>query len=311
MPYSLTRLNEAVRSDPGAFARECDAAFAKKVENAAGRIAEHRRESRVILLSGPSGSGKTTTALKIEERLRNMGIETHTISMDDYFKTMDPETAPRNRYGEIDFESPFFLDVDLLNRHFAMLDRGETIHVPKYEFARQMRSDIMCHPLRLGPDDLAIFEGIHALNDIIVGKNPHAFRLYIAARSNLVDDDGNIVFQHAWLRLCRRIVRDYQFRGCDAGFTLKLWDNVCRGEKLYISPYKENAHIMFDSSLAFEFAVLKPMVVPLLEAIPAGKYAVVDDMLRGFEKIEAMDEKYVAPDSLAREFLGGSTYDNH
>ena len=311
MPYSLTRLNEAVRSDPGAFARECDAAFAKKVENAAGRIAEHRRESRVILLSGPSGSGKTTTALKIEEQLRNMGIETHTISMDDYFKTMDPETAPRNRYGEIDFESPFFLDVDLLNRHFAMLDRGETIHVPKYEFARQMRSDIMCHPLRLGPDDLAIFEGIHALNDIIVGKNPHAFRLYIAARSNLVDDDGNIVFQHAWLRLCRRLVRDYQFRGCDAGFTLKLWDNVCRGEKLYISPYKENAHIMFDSSLAFEFAVLKPVVVPLLEAIPAGKYAVVEDMLRGFARIEAMDEKYVAPDSLAREFLGGSTYDNH
>ena len=311
MPYSLTRLNEAVRSDPGAFARECDADFANKVENAASRIAEHRRESRVILLSGPSGSGKTTTALKIEERLRNMGIETHTISMDDYFKTMDPETAPRNRYGEIDFESPFFLDVDLLNRHFAMLDRGETIHVPKYEFARQMRSDIMCHPLRLGPDDLAIFEGIHALNDIIVGKNPHAFRLYIAARSNLVDDDGNIVFQHAWLRLCRRLVRDYQFRGCDAGFTLKLWDNVCRGEKLYISPYKENAHIMFDSSLAFEFAVLKPVVVPLLEAIPAGKYAVVDDMLRGFARIEAMDEKYVAPDSLAREFLGGSTYDNH
>ena len=311
MPYSLTRLNEAVRSDPGAFARECDAAFAKKVENAAGRIAEHRRESRVILLSGPSGSGKTTTALKIEERLRSMGIETHTISMDDYFKTMDPETAPRNRYGEIDFESPFFLDVDLLNRHFAMLDRGETIHVPKYEFARQMRSDIMCHPLRLGPDDLAIFEGIHALNDIIVGKNPHAFRLYIAARSNLVDDDGNIVFQHAWLRLCRRLVRHYPFRGCDAGFTLKLWDNVCRGEKLYISPYKENAHIMFDSSLAFEFAVLKPVVVPLLEAIPAGKYAVVDDMLRGFARIEAMDEKYVAPDSLAREFLGGSTYDNH
>ena len=311
MPYALTRLNEAVRSDTAAFARECDAAFAKKVENAAKKIADHRGESHVVLLSGPSGSGKTTTALKIEEQLDKMGIETHTISMDNYFKTLDPETAPRNRDGAIDFESPFFLDVDLLNRHFAMLDRGETIHVPKYEFARQMRSDIMSQPLRLGPDDLAIFEGIHALNDIIVGKNPHAFKLYIAARSNLVDDDGNLVFQHAWLRLCRRIVRDYQFRGSDASFTLKLWDNVRRGEKLYISPYKENAHIMFDSSLAFEFAVLKPVVVPLLEALPAGKYAVVDDMLRGFEKIEAMDEKYVAPESLAREFLGGSTYDNH
>ena len=311
MPYSLKEINEAIRSDPKAFAEECDAAYAKKVETAAKKIADHRSESHIILLSGPSGSGKTTTALKIEEQLEKMGIETHTVSMDNYFNTIDPETAPRNREGAIDYESPFCLDVDLLNRHFAMLDRGETIHVPKYEFARQMRSDILSQPMRLGPDELAIFEGIHALNDIIVGKNPHAFKLYIAARSNLVDENGDIVFQHAWLRLCRRIVRDYKFRGSDASFTLKMWANVRRGEKLYISPYKENAHIMFDSSLAFEFAVLKPYVVPLLEAIPAGKYDVVDSMLRGFDKIEAMDDSCVAPDSLAREFIGGSTYDNH
>ena len=311
MAYSLKQLNEGIRSDPQAFVDECDAAFHKKVETAAQKIAGHRAESRIILLSGPSGSGKTTTALKIEEQLEKMGIETHTVSMDNYFNTIDPETAPRNREGAIDYESPFCLDVDLLNRHFAMLDRGETIHVPKYEFARQMRSDILSQPMRLGPDELAIFEGIHALNDIIVGKNPHAFKLYIAARSNLVDDEGKVVFQHAWLRLCRRIVRDYKFRGSDASFTLKMWANVRRGEKLYISPYKENADLMFDSSLAFEFSVLKPFVVPLLEAIPAGKYDVVDDMLKGFEQIEALDEKYVAPNSLAREFIGGSTYDNH
>lgn len=311
MPYSLKQLNEAVRSDPAGFAAECDAAFAKKVTAAAEQIANHREKSRVILLSGPSGSGKTTTALKVEEQLEKMGIVTHTISMDNYFNTVDPETAPRNREGAIDFESPFCLDVNLLNRHFAMLDRGETIHVPKYEFARQMRSDILSQPLHLNSDQLAIFEGIHALNDIIVGKNPHAFKLYIAARSDLVDEDGTVIFEHAWLRLCRRIVRDFMFRGSDAAFTLKMWANVRRGEKLYISPYKENAHLMFDSSLAFEFSVLKPIVVPLLEAIPVGKYEVVDKMLLGFEKIEAMDEKYVAPESLAREFIGGSTYDNH
>ncbi len=311
MPYSLKQLNDAVRSDPEAYASECDAAFTRKVENAARQIAEHRGESRIILLSGPSGSGKTTTALKIEEVLDRMGIETHTVSMDNYFNTIDPETAPRNRDGAIDYESPFCLDVDLLNRHFAMLDRGETIHVPKYEFARQMRSDILSQPLHLGPDELAIFEGIHALNDIIVGKNPHAFKLYISARSDLVDGDGTVIFEHAWLRLCRRIVRDFKFRGSDASFTLKMWNNVRRGEKLYISPYRENAHLLFDSSLAFEFSVLKPFVVPLLEAVPAGKYEVVDQMLRGFEKIEAMDERFVAPESLAREFIGGSTYDNH
>lgn len=311
MPYCLKTINEAIRSDPKAFAEECDAAFAEKVQNAASRIANHRGESHIILLSGPSGSGKTTTALKIEEALDHMGIQTHTVSMDNYFNTIDPETAPRNREGAIDYESPFCLDVDLLNRHFSMLDRGETIHVPKYEFARQMRSDILSQPMHLGPDELAIFEGIHALNDIIVGKNPHAFKLYISARSNLVDEEGNVIFQHAWLRLCRRIVRDYKFRGSDAAFTLKMWPNVQRGEQLYISPYKENAHIMFDSSLAFEFAVLKPFVVPLLDALPAGKYPVVNDILRGFEQIEAMDESCVAPRSLAREFIGGSPYDNH
>ncbi len=311
MPYLLSKINESVRRDPAAFAQECDRVFARKVEMAAEKIAQHRSISRIVLLSGPSGSGKTTTALKIEEQLRKMGIESHTISMDNYFNTIDPDTAPRNRDGEIDYESPFCLDVDLLNRHFAMLDRGETIHVPKYEFSRQMRSDILSQPLRLGKDEIAIFEGIHALNDIIVGKNRNAFKLYIAARSSVVDDAGQEVFNHAWLRLCRRIVRDYKFRGSDASFTLKMWDNVRRGEKLYISPYKESADIMFDSSLADDFSLLKPYVLPLLEAIPSGKYQVVEDMLRGFSCIEAMNDDCVPPESLVREFIGGSTYDNH
>lgn len=308
MSYSLKEINEQVRTDPRGFAQRCDAAYTEKVRRAAQRIAAHRKASHIVLLSGPSGSGKTTTAMKIEEQLKEMGIVTHTISMDNYFNTIDPETAPRNREGAIDYESPFCLDVDLLSRHFTMLDQGKTIHVPKYEFARQMRSDILSQPLRLGDDDMAVFEGIHALNDIIVGRNPRAFKLYIAARSNIVDEDGAVVFQHAWFRLCRRIVRDFKFRGADAEFTLKLWNNVCRGEKLYISPYKESADIMFDSSLAMSVSALKPFVVPLLENLPAGKYPVVGDMLRGLEKIEPLDESYIAADSLAREFIGGSAY---
>ena len=309
--FSLKQINEAVRSDPGGFAQECDALFARKVESAAKRIAEHRSESHIILLSGPSGSGKTTTALKIEEKLEEMGIETHTVSMDDYFKTFDPDTTPRNRDGAVDYESPFCLDIGLLNRHFSMLDKGELIHIPKYEFARQMRSDILAQPMRLGADEMVIFEGIHALNDIIVGKNPKAFKLYIAARSNIRDEDGSIVFDKSWIRLCRRIVRDFKFRGSDAAFTLKLWENVRRGERLYISPYKENANLMFDSSLALSASALKPFVVPLLKDTPKGKYKVVDDMLRGLDQIEALDEKYIPAKSLSREFIGGSPYDNH
>ena len=187
MAYSLKEINDAVRSDPKGFAEACGAAFAKKVETAAQKIADHRKESRIILLSGPSGSGKTTTALKIEEQLEKMGIQTHTISMDNYFNTIDPETAPRNREGAIDYESPFCLDIELLNRHFSMLDRGETIHVPKYEFARQMRSDILSQPLKLGPDELAIFEGIHALNPELTGlvKGDDVYRIYAGLREEI------------------------------------------------------------------------------------------------------------------------------
>ena len=311
MPYQLSQIVDAIRSDPRGFAQECDAGFHEKVVSAAAQMADHRDKSHIILLSGPSGSGKTTTAMKIEERLDNTGVETHTVSMDNYFKTIDPETAPRNREGDIDYESPFCLDVDLLNRHFGMLDRGETIHIPKYEFARQMRSDILSQPMTLGKDEMAIFEGIHALNDIIVGKNPNAFKFYIAAGSDLVDDMGNVIFPKSWLRLCRRIVRDYKFRGSDAAFTLKLWANVRRGEKLYISPYKENADLMFDSSLAFEYAVLKPYVVPLLEIIPKGKYPFVDEMLENYKRIPEMDDSVVAENSLSREFIGGSSYASH
>jgi len=311
MSYSVKQINEAIRSDPAAFAQECDDVYTKKVEHAAQKIAEHRDASHIILLSGPSGSGKTTTALKIEEKLEEMGIETHTVSMDNYFNTIDPETAPRNREGDIDYESPFCLDINLLNQHFAMLDREELIYIPKYEFARQMRSDILSQPMRLGRDEMAIFEGIHALNDIIVGKNPKAFKLYIAARSDILDEDGTVIFDKSWVRLCRRIVRDFKFRGSDAAFTLKMWNNVRRGERLYISPYKENADIMFDSSLPLSASVLKPFVVPLLEEIPRGKYQVVEEILRGYEKIEGLDEKYVSAKSLAREFIGGSLYDNH
>ena len=158
---------------------------------------------------------------------------------------------------------------------------------------------------------MAIFEGIHALNDIIVGKNPRAFKLYIAARSDILDEDGSLVFDKSWIRLCRRIVRDFKFRGSDAAFTLKLWENVRRGERLYISPYKENADLMFDSSLALSASALKPFVVPLLEELPKGKYQVVEDILRGLDKIEALDEKHIPAKSLSREFIGGSPYDNH
>ncbi len=94
MAYRLDRINEAVRKDPAAFMEDGDARFQMKVEAAAGRIMENMVRSPVVLLSGPSGSGKTTTARKIEAELERRGVHSHTISMDDYYMTFNPHTAP-------------------------------------------------------------------------------------------------------------------------------------------------------------------------------------------------------------------------
>ena len=38
-------------------------------------------------------------------------------------------------------------------------------------------------------------------------------------------------------------------------------------------------------------------MVPLLEALPQGKYEIADDILRGFERIEIMEESNIATSS--------------
>ena len=115
MAFSLTEINYRTVADPVQFMAECDRRYAGKIRTAADMISQNLKNSPIVLLSGPSGSGKTTTAQKIEEELTKRGIRTYTISMDNYFRTVDPATAPRAKDGSIDFESPKCLDMDLLN----------------------------------------------------------------------------------------------------------------------------------------------------------------------------------------------------
>ena len=75
-------------------------------------------------------------------------------------------------------------------------------------------------------------------------------------------------FKGTWMRLTRRAVRDYNFRGTGVGGDHGHVANVRRGEKLYISPFKHRANYIFDSSLPHEVSVMKHYAMPLLEAVP-------------------------------------------
>lgn len=308
MAFQLTDVNRMAR-DPIPFMAESDQKYQEKVSLAADKIEKNLPISPVVLLSGPSGSGKTTTAMKIEEELERRGITTYTFSMDNYFNTLDPKTAPRTPKGDIDFESPMMLDWELLDQHFTQLERHEPILMPHFEFARQMRNDARATPVHLGENEVAIFEGIHALSDRITASHPEALRLYISARSNILDGD-QVVFKSTWIRLTRRAVRDYNFRGTGVEATLAMWGNVRRGEKAYISPFKDSAHVIFDSALPYEVSVMANYARPILAAIPEENQRTHElyQLIAAFDRFTPIDPALVPGGSLLREFIGGSDY---
>lgn len=310
MAYQLNEINFKTVADPKAFVEEGDAQYRAKVEKAAEMIIANRKNSPIVLLSGPSGSGKTTTAMKISEELKKRGVGTYYVGMDDYFKTIDPATVPRTPEGDMDLESPLCMDMELMNRHFDMLSQGKRIFVPKYEFSRKMRIQEPSKSIKLGKDEVVIFEGIHALNDMITDRHPEAFKLYISARSD-VEFEGKVVFKRTWFRLVRRTVRDYNFRGSDPAETMGMWANVRRGEKTNISPFKDKADLQFDTSLPYELPVFNRTATELFRSVPEGieRFEELRAVLPALQLFGDIDEKYVADDALIREFIGGGIYE--
>lgn len=307
--YDFYEVVSRSRTDPEEFVEECDNQYEKRVADTADKIAANIRKSPIVLLSGPSGSGKTTTAKLLQLRLMARGVHTHVISLDNYYRTVDLATHPRDEEGGFDYETPALLDIPLLTRHFVELADGSEIMVPKFDFPSQARDESRAKPLRLGDSEVAIFEGIHALNPIVSGPiGVRAQKLYVSARSNIVRD-GNLYFKGTWMRLMRRMIRDEKFRGTSGGYTMTLWSSVRRGEKDYISPYKGNADYTIDSSFAYEVGALLPFALPLFCDVPdpcprREELLTIYPRLATFSPI---DDNLIAHDGLLREFIGGGT----
>ena len=308
MSYQLSEINFRTVADPVEFMAECDEQYRKKIEAAAEKILKHKNQSPIILLAGPSGSGKTTTSMKIAEELERRGVKTHYVAMDDYFRTVD-ESYPRTAEGTPDLESPLCLDLALLSEHFTKLARGERIFVPKYEFSRQMRVVEPSKSIRLGKDEMIAFEGIHAHNGMITRYHPDAFRLHISADSDVMFGERE-VFDRTWFRLVRRMVRDHNFRGTSAEETMKLWDNVLRGERLYITPFKRRSDLIVDTSFAYELAVYNETATELFQEVPEGieRFDELRSVLPAIQLFGDIDPALVAEDAMIREFIGGGIY---
>jgi len=300
-------LNQAIRSERiNQIILISEALHEKRIaEIAAVLKRRHAEGARLVFVAGPSSSGKTTFSKRLSIQLLASGLQPYPLGMDEYF---NPRTVMAERYGSnIDLDAPSAMDIPLLQEHLHRLGRGESVTLPHFNFLTGEREP--GPTIQLAPDQILLVEGIHGLNPEILDGSPTdaSVRIFVSALTQLNLDAHNRV-STTDTRLIRRIVRDAVFRGYPAEDTLRLWDNVRRGEKNYIFPYQEEADMMFNSALSYELSVLKPFVESHLRQIQDPIMRVEADrllsLLRWFEPLETDN---IPSNSILREFIGGST----
>ena len=268
------------------------------------------RGAKAVLLAGPSSSGKTTSANRLATQLRVYGKKPVLMSLDDYY--IDRDKIAPGPDGKVDLEHINTLDCALFRQDMQQLLEGKEVSLPTFNFLTGKR-EWHGETLRLNPDSVIIVEGLHALNPVMLPENVEKnliFRMYVSPLLPLNMDDHNRI-PTSYLRLLRRIVRDYETRGSSVQRTLSMWESVRQGEKRWIFPFQENADVIFNSSTLYELAVLKKHIYPLLAAVqPEDSWF---DEVRNIVKIldfvvEAQVDDEIPPTSLVREFIGGNTF---
>ena len=301
--YTLKYINHRAECDAEAFVNDCEH---RQLHLVADQIAANCKRKPVVLLNGPSSSGKTTTNDRLGRILELAGIHTHMISMDDYYRTSGTYDIPFDEENGVnDLESPECMDLDLLRDHLTRLVAGEEIMVPRFDFETRT-SHRNERAVQLHKDEIVMIEGIHAFNPVIMGDlEKHATSVYLSVASVLLTD-RNVRVEPHMLRFLRRAMRDSLFRSSPVEYTLKQWNSVRRGERLYISPYRGQADLTVDTYLPYETNILMQYLSEKLQSeeklLEQADLAPLSAIL---DKVSPIDYKpYMPEDSVLHEFIG-------
>jgi uridine kinase len=82
------------------------------------------------------------------------------------------------------------------------------------------------------------------------------------------------------------------------------------GEEKNIFPYQENADVMFNTSLIYELAVLRPYAMPILLAVPEyePEFAEAIRLIKFLGFFKPISDDMIPGTSILREFVGGSKF---
>ena len=272
------------------------------------QIVLNKEDYKIVLLSGPSSSGKTTTSMKLSLYLKSLGLNPTHLSIDDYFH--EREETPIGVDGKPDFESLAAVDTKLFDNQVSKLLKGVKVKVPTFNFIEGRKE--YKRVVELKENDILIIEGLHALNEDILTNIPKKkkFKVYISPLTYLgIDNDNRISMTD--IRLLRRMIRDNRTRGYNPSKTLNSWRSVRDGEEKYVFPYQDNADVIFNSSLAYELAVLKTFAEPLLFTIKEDdpEYLTAKRLIELLKFVLPIPSETVPQISILREFIGGSYFE--
>ena len=254
-------------------------------------------KTKIVLLAGPSSSGKTTTSHLIRTNLEKNGIHSFVVSLDDFFKNR--EDTPKLPDGSYDFESINAIDLEYLNVFVEELLQKKQSKMPVFDFLTGRRKDDFVD-VKLTENTVVIFEGIHALNPTLI-KNHESdiYKIYLCVNADFTIGE-NIIIPAKKLRQMRRLIRDFNFRGYELTKTLEIWNNVLRGESLYIKPFKPTANYIVDSTHMYEPLIYANYLAPKLKEIQLEE---AQDLFEMLNKCGKLKSDIIPTDSLLNEFI--------
>ena len=314
--HTVSALNKRIlRGEFPQIVHESESAYADNVETAAQMITERKDGLKLVIVSGPSSSGKTTTTIKIEQRLKKAGLQFRALNVDNYFFNL--EEHPKDEFGDYDFETPQALDLPLINEHLQALTRGEEVLIPYYDFKASRRIPDQT-PMRLEEDEILLLDSLHGLYPPMTEGVPGAqkFAIYLEPLLQMRGADDEYV-RWADLRLIRRMLRDAVHRAYDPERTLQHWHYVRSSELRNIIPNIGNVDVIINSAMPYELAIYRPRLLGEFEEwevkyrddpLREDAYKRASRILRMLKEVEPVeDESPIPPDSVLREFIGGSS----
>lgn len=302
--YSLkiSTLKNFSQAELDRYIQACELQYTDQLLDISRIIRE--RHIRYIFLAGPSCSGKTTSSLILIRLLKEIKKKVKLISLDDFFR--EKEHAVLDEHGIPNYDCFDHMDTEYLYQVIDGIKKEETVLLPSFDFYKGGRKSdyAACDPKEY---DIFIFEGLHSLNDHIVKRfdRDGTMGIFINVDASYTVDEIP-VFDPVTVRLVRRLIRDYHFRGSTPENTYLLWGNVQKSEHDYIFPFAKNADFTLATGFAYEPCVMKDSLFEVLSGIRTdSEYYYRSHVLQKlFEDLPSIDRRHVPANSLLREFIG-------